>query len=55
MAHPDLPPQRCGARVEETGSIEYAALASELGFSDQAHFTRDFTTVVGTSPARYPG
>jgi AraC-like DNA-binding protein len=33
--------------------ISQAALASDLGYSDQAHFVRDFKTVVGTSPATY--
>ena len=33
--------------------IEDAALASELGYSDQAHFARDFKSIVGMSPAAY--
>ncbi len=33
--------------------IDWAALAAELGFSDQAHLTRAFTSVVGTPPATY--
>ncbi|WP_427015752.1 AraC family transcriptional regulator [Pseudarthrobacter sp. P1] len=32
---------------------DLAALAQDLGWYDQAHFTRDFTAAVGTSPARY--
>lgn len=32
---------------------DWAALAAELGFSDQAHLTRAFTFVVGTPPATY--
>jgi AraC-like DNA-binding protein len=32
---------------------DWAALARELGFSDQAHLTRVFTQVVGTPPASY--
>lgn len=32
---------------------DWAALAAELGFSDQAHLTRAFTSVVGTPPATY--
>jgi AraC-like DNA-binding protein len=32
---------------------DWAALARELGFSDQAHLTRMFTQVVGTPPATY--
>ena len=34
-------------------SISQSALALELGYSDQAHFARDFKAVVGTSPAAY--
>jgi AraC-like DNA-binding protein len=33
--------------------VDWAALAVELGFSDQAHLTRAFTSVVGTPPATY--
>jgi AraC-like DNA-binding protein len=32
---------------------DWAALARELGFSDQAHLTRVFTQVVGAPPASY--
>lgn len=30
-----------------------ADMAARLGYFDQAHFTRDFTSVIGESPARY--
>ncbi len=40
-------------RIGGAERIDYAALADELGYSDQAHFTRDFTAAVGTPPARY--
>ena len=33
--------------------VDWAALAVELGFTDQAHLTRVFTSVVGTPPATY--
>lgn len=33
--------------------IDWAALAAELGYADQAHLTRDFTAAVGTPPAAY--
>jgi AraC-like DNA-binding protein len=33
--------------------VDWAALAVELGFTDQAHLTRAFTSVVGTPPATY--
>lgn len=50
--------QRCrlldAAQAAHAGSdIDWAALAAELGFSDQAHLTRLFTHVVGTPPAAY--
>lgn len=32
---------------------EWSALAAELGYAGQAHFTRDFTASIGTSPAQY--
>ncbi|MEH3034691.1 MAG: AraC family transcriptional regulator [Aeromicrobium erythreum] len=35
------------------GEVDWAALAADLGFSDQAHLVRSFTAVVGTPPARY--
>jgi AraC-like DNA-binding protein len=35
------------------GAVGQAALALSLGYSDQAHFIRDFKAVVGTSPAAY--
>lgn len=31
----------------------WAAVAAELGYSDQAHLTRDFRRHLGTSPAVY--
>ena len=34
-------------------AVDWAALAADLGFSDQAHLTRLFTRVVGTPPASY--
>ncbi len=33
--------------------VDWAELALELGFTDQAHLTRTFTSVVGTPPATY--
>lgn len=33
--------------------VDWATLAYDLGFSDQAHLTRVFAQVVGTSPAAY--
>jgi AraC-like DNA-binding protein len=34
-------------------AIRQSALALDLGYTDQAHFARDFKSVVGTSPAAY--
>ena len=35
------------------GDLDLVRLAAELGYSDQAHLTRDFTALVGQPPARY--
>jgi AraC-like DNA-binding protein len=35
------------------GAAGHAALALQLGYSDQAHFVRDFKAIVGMSPALY--
>ncbi|MDI6412231.1 MULTISPECIES: helix-turn-helix domain-containing protein [Streptomyces] len=37
----------------EHRTTDWAALASELGYSDQAHLVRDFTAAVGLTPAAY--
>ncbi len=41
------------ARLEASAPPSLASLAAELGYADQAHFTRDFSTVVGCSPRAY--
>ncbi|MFE2421840.1 DUF6597 domain-containing transcriptional factor [Streptomyces hokutonensis] len=33
--------------------VDWADLAADLGYADQAHLIRDFTTTVGVSPAAY--
>ncbi|MFD4636675.1 DUF6597 domain-containing transcriptional factor [Lentzea sp. NPDC058436] len=33
--------------------VEWAGLAADLGYSDQAHLVRDFTQTVGVSPTAY--
>jgi transcriptional regulator GlxA family with amidase domain len=42
-------------RVEAHGpaSVDWAALAADLGYADQAHLTRDFTATLGAPPTRY--
>jgi AraC-like DNA-binding protein len=40
-------------RVEQGGGMEWARLALELGYFDQAHFIRDFKALVGCPPAEY--
>ncbi len=35
------------------GTVDWAALALQLGYYDQAHFVRDFTATVGMPPTRY--
>ena len=40
-------------RAEQGGPVDWAALATDLGYSDQAHLTRDFTATIGEPPARY--
>ncbi|MDQ1816250.1 helix-turn-helix domain-containing protein [Massilia sp. CCM 9210] len=45
--------QEASWRLARPAPADLAALASDLGFFDQAHFTRDFTRLVGTSPLEY--
>lgn len=40
-------------RLTADPSVAQSSLAAALGYSDQAHFIRDFKAVVGTSPAAY--
>jgi AraC-like DNA-binding protein len=40
-------------RADSGEEIDWAALASDLGYSDQSHLTRDFTATLGIPPARY--
>ena len=48
--------QRLHEAAEQLASgcaVNQADLAMSLGYSDQAHFVRDFKSVVGTSPTAY--
>ena len=40
-------------RLASGGAVEFAALAQDLGYYDQAHFINDFKRLVGRSPAAY--
>ncbi|MFD8211198.1 DUF6597 domain-containing transcriptional factor [Streptomyces sp. NPDC059695] len=40
-------------RAEAAGAPDWAALAGDLGYSDQAHLVRDFTATIGVSPTAY--
>jgi AraC-like DNA-binding protein len=42
-------------RIDSGRATDLAGLALELGWFDQAHFTRDFTALVGQPPAAYAG
>ncbi|MBT0566913.1 AraC family transcriptional regulator [Williamsia sp. CHRR-6] len=39
--------------VSRGQQVDWASVASDLGYSDQAHLTRDFTTTLGIAPAAY--
>lgn len=39
--------------VRDGSNVDWAAVATELGYADQAHLTRDFTRTIGRSPAAY--
>jgi AraC-like DNA-binding protein len=45
--------QDAAARLRDAPSTGLAALAAELGYADQAHFSRDFAAVVGLAPGEY--
>jgi len=40
-------------RADSGEPVDWAALASDLGYADQAHLTRDFTVTIGVPPSRY--
>ncbi|MFI8896107.1 DUF6597 domain-containing transcriptional factor [Streptomyces paradoxus] len=41
------------AQAGTRDDIDWAALAADLGYADQAHLVRDFTTTVGVPPTVY--
>jgi AraC-like DNA-binding protein len=45
--------QDAAAAIDVGQGDDLAALAADLGFSDQAHFTRSFTRVIGVPPSVY--
>ncbi|GAA1342324.1 DUF6597 domain-containing transcriptional factor [Saccharothrix algeriensis] len=40
-------------RMAAGARIDWAALAADLGYADQAHFVRDFTAMFGETPTGY--
>lgn len=40
-------------RLAQGGEVDLSALALDLGYVDQAHFTSDFRRLVGQAPGRY--
>ena len=45
--------QEAAAALREAHPPRLAALAAELGYADQAHFSREFAAVIGTTPGAY--
>jgi AraC-like DNA-binding protein len=45
--------QEAAERLRDDPATDLAALASELGYADQAHLTNEFTRVLGSSPSDY--
>ena len=40
-------------RADSGELVDWAGLAADLGYADQAHLTRDFTATIGVPPTRY--
>lgn len=45
--------QEAAERIAAAASIDWARIAHELGYADQAHFIRDFKRLIGKSPDDY--
>lgn len=45
--------QDAAAVIDADAAVDLAELAASLGWFDQAHFSRDFRAVVGTTPSAY--
>lgn len=45
--------QDAALRIERGEDVSLARLATELGYSDQAHLSRDFKSAVGSSPRAF--
>jgi AraC-like DNA-binding protein len=45
--------QEAAERVAAGGAVDWASLASELGYFDQAHFASDFKAQIGKTPSAY--
>ncbi|MFF9563547.1 helix-turn-helix domain-containing protein [Leifsonia sp. NPDC014704] len=45
--------QEAAAALRSSAPPSLADLAAELGYADQAHFSRDFTSVIGATPGAY--
>lgn len=53
--HEALAALDAGGGPDEAGQVDLADLAARLGYTDQAHFTKDFRALVGEPPGRYLG
>jgi AraC-like DNA-binding protein len=40
-------------RADSGEPVDWACLAADLGYADQAHLTREFTAAIGVPPSRY--
>jgi len=42
-----------GERIAHDEQVDWSELATDLGYADQSHLTRDFTAAFGVPPAQY--